>query len=438
MDAASTSRIFAFTGDGSGQTIAIVDAYHDPYAFRDLQAFDRQFGLADPVFTQAYFGTKTNDGWAGETMLDVEWAHAIAPKAKILLVEAASNSYQDLFTAVNWARNQPGVSVVSMSFGGQEFSGMTYYDQYLTTPSGHNGVTFVASAGDAGAQANYPAISSRVVSVGGTRLNVDGSGNYSGETVWSGTGGGYSSYVKEPSYQTSVQSSGRRSGPDVAYDADPGTGFYVYQTTPSSGRSGWVVTGGTSAGAPQWAGIIAIADQIRVAAGAHTLDGPSQTLYALYTASSSDYHDITSGSNGYGARSGYDLATGRGTPYADRVILDLARFSDSYHGSVMTASALSAPVGNMTAHSFAVSSEVDMSDAATTTAGPTVAIVTTRRSNSTTLSEPTTVALKTATPETPSVRSETKSSRGVSTFLRSAVRPTTAALDEVFAEFGMS
>jgi hypothetical protein len=186
-------------------------------------------------------------------------------------------------------------------------------------------------------------MSPNVVAIGGTNLSADGSGNYQGESAWSYGGGGYSSYEGEPGFQRSVQSSGRRTGPDVAYNA--GTGVYVAWTPPSTGKQNWYSATGTSAGAPQWSGIIAIADQIRVAAGEHTLDGPSQTLYALYnSAMTGDYHDITSGSNGYAARPGYDLATGRGTPYASRVILDLARVSDGFHGAV-AASAGASPAG---------------------------------------------------------------------------------------------
>jgi subtilase family serine protease len=319
-------------GDGSGQTIAIVDAYVDPYAWRDLQTFDRQFGLPDPVFHQYYYGSVNNynDGWSEETMLDVEWAHAIAPRANILLIDAASASSQDLYTAVNWVRQQPGVSAVSMSWGGSE-AGQTGYDWVLTTPWGHNGITFFASAGDHGAQCLYPAMSPNVVAVGGTTLTVDAYGNYQGETGWGGSGGGISNYEREPGYQYSVQSSGRRTGPDVAYNA--GTSVWVAWTRPTTGSQGWISVGGTSAGAPQWAGIMAIADQIRIAAGEHTLDGPSQTLYALYNSvMTPDFHDITTGYNGYWAHGGYDLVTGRGTPYAQNVILDLARVNDGFHG----------------------------------------------------------------------------------------------------------
>src|SRR5262249_23535611 len=135
-------------GNGAGQTIAIVDAFDDPYIASDLHHFDQQFGLADPTFIKATpQGTPAFDaGWSGEIALDVEYAHAIAPKARILLVEAKTNSYSDLFGAVDYARKYAGVSVVSMSFGGGEFSSEHNYDGIFTTPSGHRGVTFVASS----------------------------------------------------------------------------------------------------------------------------------------------------------------------------------------------------------------------------------------------------------------------------------------------------
>src|SRR4051812_39156359 len=138
-------------GDGSGQAIAIVDAFHDPYLASDLQTFDLAYDLPDPALTQINLaGSRTDDGWAQEEALDVEWAHAIAPGARIVVVEALSTSRQDLLTAVDIARSQPGVSVVSMSWGGGEFSRQTGLDGHFTTPAGHNGVTFVTASGDSG------------------------------------------------------------------------------------------------------------------------------------------------------------------------------------------------------------------------------------------------------------------------------------------------
>ena len=363
----------ATAANGSGQTIAIVDAFNDPNVAADLSVFDSQFGLSAPpslrVVNQSGGTTlpTTDAGWAGEIALDVEWAHAMAPGANILLVEANSDTLSSLMTAVDYARKVPGVSAVSMSWGGSEFfsfngsefTGQTQYDSIFTTPAGHQGVTFLAAAGDSGVYGGvqWPASSPNVVAVGGTSLYVqDQSGTYGTETSWSGTSGGFSQVEAEPSYQQNVQSTGVRTTPDVAYDADPNTGFAVYDSVPYQGSSGWQVVGGTSAGSPQWAALIAIANQGRVLSGQGTLDGVSQTLPALYalyaapgsesySAYTSDFNDVidhTSGGRyhwrwgGYGqsnpATSGYDTATGLGTPKVGQVVSALVGSSST--GSV--------------------------------------------------------------------------------------------------------
>ncbi|MFL5241324.1 MAG: fibronectin type III domain-containing protein [Gemmataceae bacterium] len=321
-------------GDGTGQTIAIVDAYDDPNISGDLLQFDKQFGLPNPVFTKVnQTGGATppvaNAGWASEIALDVEWAHAIAPKAKILLVEANDNNYNNLLAAVSYAASQPGVVAVSMSWGGGEFNGETAYDSYFTTPSGHAGVTFIASSGDSGAPAQHPAISANVLAVGGTTLHLDTSGNYISESGWSGSGGGISTFVAQPAYQKGIvtQSTTMRTDPDVAYDSDPNTGFPVYDSYNNGTVTPWSQFGGTSAAAPQWAALIAIADQGRAAAGKAALDGPSQTLPLIYGLPATDFHDINSGGStgipAYSAAPGYDLVTGRGAPFANLVVPDL-------------------------------------------------------------------------------------------------------------------
>lgn len=337
--------------DGAGQTIALVEAYHNPYLFSDVAKFNSQFGLPAVNMTQAWYGTTPNDGWATEEVMDVELVHALAPGARILVVEARSNSTADLLTAVNYARSQPGVSVVSMSWGSNEFAGEQSYDGYFTTPAGHNGVTFFASSGDHGAWpgVSWPAASPNVVSVGGTRLNTDSYGNYLSETGWNNgadsrgtiwaTGGGYSRYESEPSYQYGVQRSGRRTVPDVAMNADPNSGMYFYNTAPSSGRGAWYSAGGTSASAPEWAALMAIANQGRALNGRGSLDGARQTLPALYSpAMNGDFHDVTSGFNGYYAGHGYDLVAGRGTPIALNVVRDLMYVSSSFSAFASAAS----------------------------------------------------------------------------------------------------
>ncbi|MFO1021076.1 MAG: fibronectin type III domain-containing protein [Planctomycetales bacterium] len=332
-----TGVMFGSTAaDGTGQTIAIIDAYDDPNIASDLATFDSQLGIAAPpsfkVVNQTG-GTKLprtdpQKGWEGETALDVEWAHAIAPGASILLVEANSASDADLFAAVDYARHVAGVSVISMSWGSQDTAANASYDQalasqYLVTPTGHQGITFIASTGDNG-YASFPATDPNVLAVGGTDLYLNSNNTISKETawvaetdssgtVWSGGGG------------VSQEFSGRKI-PDVSYNA--GVGMAVYDTFGND--HGWVGVGGTSAGAPQWAGLIAIANQGRVAAGLGTLNGATQTLKALYAAPSADFHDITQGSTQYQAAGvGYDLATGLGTPVANKLIPYLAAYGST-------------------------------------------------------------------------------------------------------------
>lgn len=313
-------------GDGTGQTIAIVDAFDNPNIVADLDKFSQTYGLPDsssglvfqkltPQGTPAF-----NSGWALEIALDVEWAHAIAPKAKIILVESLDNSGTNLYAADVFAANQAGVSVVSNSWGGSEYSSETSDDANFS----HTGVTFVFSSGDSGSPAQYPSASPNVLSVGGTTLTLDSNGNWLSETGWGhgrqsrflgGSGGGPSRYEAKPSYQSSIVSGTKRGTPDVAYDADPNTGVSVYD----SNNGGFLQVGGTSAGAPQWAALIAIVNQGRALNGQSSLSG-SALLSAIYTAPSSNFHDITSGNNGYRAIAGYDFVTGRGSPIANLLI----------------------------------------------------------------------------------------------------------------------
>jgi sugar lactone lactonase YvrE len=358
------------SADGSGQTIAIVDAYDDPAIFDSLDTFDSQFGLtaSGPSLYQQYgpassFLTVVNqsgqagtlpavdpagaggDNWEVEEALDVEWAHAAAPGARIVLVEANSQSIGDLMASVATAADLPGVSVVSMSWGFEEGQSVlaadeALYDGYLTTPAGHQGVTFVASTGDYGAAVpEYPAMSPNVVAVGGTSLTLNGDNSYQSETGWGsldtasgifyGAGGGVSQFEPEPAYQQGVQTIGNRTTPDVSFVADPNTGAWVADTYNLDASNPWEVVGGTSLSAPAWAGLIAVANQMRVASGGATLgsDTTNEAQQALYSVPTSDYHDITTGSNGYLAGAGYDLVTGLGTPVADKLVPDLAAYT---------------------------------------------------------------------------------------------------------------
>jgi hypothetical protein len=332
-------------GTGAGQTIAIVDAYNDPSIGSDLNAFDKEFGLPSAPSVKVVNQTGSSSlpasdaGWSTEISLDVEWAHAIAPGAKLLLVEANSASLGDLMNAVNYARNVSSVSVISMSWGSGEFYGETSYDSYFTTPSGHQGITFVAASGDQGSWygPDWPASSPNVLSVGGTTLRTsNSSGTYSSETAWSGSTGGFSSYESEPGYQNIAQSSGVRTTPDVSFDADPNTGFAVYDSVAYDGYQGWYEMGGTSAGAPQWSSLVAIADQGRALKNIGSLNGSSQTLpliYSLYTQKkySISYHDVTAGATSWfiGAQPGCDAATGLGSPKAQVLVGDLVASSST-------------------------------------------------------------------------------------------------------------
>jgi subtilisin-like proprotein convertase family protein len=365
-------------GDGSGQTIAIIDAYDDPqlvsrnsdpdvnndpaFLASDLHQFDVQFGLPEPAgffkkvnqnggttypSTDPAGPSQNNGSWALEEALDVEWAHSMAPMANILLVEANSASDANLIqAAVNYARSQPGVVAVSMSFGGSEFSGPfgseTAYDTYFTTPGGHQGVTFLAATGDNGQPGGYPAYSPNVVAVGGTTLSIDGSNNYLSESGWNGSGGGLSTVEAAPSYQNGlvihngnsiVNANGARANPDIAMIAGTGVAVYDSWDYPSTGWSTFA-WGGTSLATPCWAGLIAIADQGRGVLGQTPLDGPTQTLPFLYQMPASNFHDITGGNNGFAAGLGYDLVTGLGTPIAPAVADGLASVGSSVNGTI--------------------------------------------------------------------------------------------------------
>jgi hypothetical protein len=337
-------------GTGQGQTIAIVCVFDNPKlvsssnsAFQnsDLHKFDVAFGLPDPPSFRkldqngganypapdTIVPGKTN--WATEAALDVEWAHAIAPMANIVLVEANSTQMQDISIAIDTARYLPGVSVISLSLGWSEDqlvgTDEHYLDSYLTTPAGHaEKITFVGASGDTGSPGTYPAFSSNVLAVGGTNLTTIDATHFN-ESAWSGSGGGQSLHQGEPSYQLAVQNSGMRQSPDVSIVGNPDTGVAVYDSYNLSDATPWGLTAGTSLGAPLWSGLIAIANQLRASQGLPTLDGRTQTLPGLYALPQSDFNDIVDGSsNRYSATVGYDMVTGLGTPKANLLVPDLA------------------------------------------------------------------------------------------------------------------
>jgi subtilase family serine protease len=329
------SGLSSSSGAGAGQIIAIVDAYHDASALSDLNTFNHQYGYpalstctslsqSGPCFEQAdpQGVPKANSGWILEESLDIEWAHAEAPGAKIVLVEAASNSNANLFNAVSFA-NSIGATEVSMSWGGGESSGETAFDSDMA----HAGTFYTASAGDSGHGAEYPAASPNVIAVGGTTLNgCSGTScaGFTSETTWSGSGGGASAVEAIAGYQSgyagpvfgastiSGLTGGKRGIPDISFDANPNTGVSVFDSTNFQGQSGWFTLGGTSVGAPNWAGILAAG----AAAGKTALQGDA----AIYSGGfSTNLRDITSGTNGScgtdcTAGTGYDLVTGLGSP----------------------------------------------------------------------------------------------------------------------------
>jgi subtilase family serine protease len=296
---------------GGQGTIAIIDAFDDPTVLNDLTVFSTQFNLPLPNasnFEKHMMTPKIalNTGWAVEISLDVQWAHAIAPDAKILLVESTTNSYADLLAAVDYARSRADVVAVSMSWGGSEFSTESAYDCHFTSASG---IAFFASSGDNGAGVSFPASSPNVIAVGGTTLNLTSSGSVITETGWTGSGGGTSSYEPEPAYQTTYDinfANGKRCVPDVSYDADPRSGVAVYDTSTKAGQAGWWSVGGTSVGAPQWAAIQALGHSCL-----------NSNFYQIANSVDYNHHlrDITVGTNGkYSAKPGYDLVTGLGSP----------------------------------------------------------------------------------------------------------------------------
>ena len=304
-------------GDGSGQTIAIVGAYHNPNLESDLRVFSREFNLPDADLTVVSLADgQTEPLWASESALDVEWAHALAPGASILMVEARSESAPDMLEAVDVARNTPGVVAVSMSWGFPETPDQRAYDAHFTTPAGHAGITFVSASGDHGPEggAVYPASSPKVLGVGGTSLALGPGGAVDAEAVWAMSGLGLSRYSAQPSYQMATQRSGRKSTPDVAFLGDPATGVRVYHTPPGEAEGSWRVMAGTSLGAPAWSAVMAIVAQGRALDGKPSLDGPSQTLPLLYRLSPLNFRSVQS-SGGSGQ--------GRGVPNGSALITSL-------------------------------------------------------------------------------------------------------------------
>ncbi|GLY84008.1 putative Ig domain-containing protein [Actinoallomurus iriomotensis] len=313
LGAADLKSAYALPSGGSGQTVAIIDAYDDPNAEADLATYRSQYGLSACTTANGCF-KKVNEtggsslpsadsGWAEEISLDLDMVSAVCPSCKILLVEASQPSMDDLGTAVNTAVSL-GAKFVSNSYGGSEDSTDPSSDSSYFN---HPGVAITVSSGDDGYGVEYPAASRYVTAVGGTSLSRASNTRGWSETAWSGAGSGCSAYDAKPTWQTDTGCS-KRTVADVSAVADPNTGLAVYDTY---GVGGWVVVGGTSASAPIIAGVYALAGA--PAAGSYPASFPYAHTSAL--------NDVTSGSNGScspsylcKAAAGYDGPTGLGTP----------------------------------------------------------------------------------------------------------------------------
>ena len=338
LQIAYATNSIAFANGGKGMTIGITDAFHYKNVAADLAFFNTEMGLVqldcqngDPCFkdldqngNNAINTTCGSDsGWELETMLDVEWAHAMAPNANITLVEGCTNQNSDLDTAVTTASKI--TDVISNSWGEGEFNG-----EQASDPTYFLQVPILFASGDSGAPAIYPCQSPNATCVGGTRLMPVSTTDFhrGTETGWTGGGGGCSAFEPSQAFQTNnfVNICGNfRAAPDWAADADPDTGVIVYD----SGNGGHFRVGGTSVATPLMAGIIADLDTARTtvlptflrkpklqgAAGSPTLDSSLYLKYAGHNTGNPYvfyYFDVLTGNNGFAAGPGYDLVTGLG------------------------------------------------------------------------------------------------------------------------------
>jgi subtilase family serine protease len=349
---------------GTGRTIAIVVSFGSPTLRADLHAFDRAFGLPDPhLEILAPLGNPHphSTGWAGETTLDVEWAHAIAPDARIVVLESPVDETEgvqglpEFLQLERYALHHHLVDVFSQSWAATEDTlfdargrPMVAQVHRFYADAAAQGVTVVTASGDDGAAGpelslkhlfpypvvGYPASDPLVLAVGGSRLEVGLDGRVHGETTWTRSGGGVSKLFPEPAYQRGLPAAtqrllrGHRGLPDVAYNSALESPILVYQ------RGRWTLAAGTSAAAPQWAGLVALADGM----AGRDLGSINAALYRLAASprGHADLRDITSGGivgpkrGGSGTGSivfhagpGWDAATGLGSPRAASLIPDL-------------------------------------------------------------------------------------------------------------------
>jgi subtilase family serine protease len=306
----------AAASNGGNQTVAIVDAYNDPYAESDLGTYRSTMGLSPCTSANLCFkkvnqsgGTsypRSNGGWSQEISLDLDMVSAICPNCHILLVEASSASFSNLGTAVQEAAKL-GATEISNSYGGGDASDGNY-GQYYDQP----GRAVTASSGDSGYGTEYPASSDYVTAAGGTTLTTASNTRGWTETAWNKAGSGCSSYNLTPSWQTVTTPCGKYRGEaDVSADADPNTGVSVYDSYCYQGYCGWLEFGGTSVASPIIASVYALA-------GGE--GGSTSTGAVLPYQHQSSLNDVTVGSNGScgtsvcNAGTGWDGPTGLGTP----------------------------------------------------------------------------------------------------------------------------
>jgi kumamolisin len=300
---------YGITGSGSG-TIVIVDAYHDKFALNDFNTFSAQYGLPQETSTNVTASTnqhlqlvyaqgsqpRYNSGWSQEESLDIEWAHAMAPNAKIILVECASNSNNNLYGGDDLAATLG--HQCSNSWSGGESSGEASADSHFI----HAGTTYYFAGGDTGGVRGYPTESTNVVGVGGTSVSLNANGTRASETAWSGTGCGPSAYIGIPSFQAGHSDGVHRGDDDISAVGDPNTGVSVHWNT------GWYIFGGTSVGTPMIAGMVNTSGTNRASSIAENVQIYSQL-------GTSNLYDVTSGTAGsFSATTGWDYPTGCGTP----------------------------------------------------------------------------------------------------------------------------